>query len=107
MFDNKKTYCSLTVVALTMLVAYDPSYAAEPSDQRLVEAARNQDQKTVRALLAQHVDVNAPSSDGSTALLWLAHWNDLETADLLLGVGADANAANDFNTTPLSEACIN
>ena len=47
------------------------------------------------------------SDDGSTALLWAAHWNDLETAGLLLRAGADANAANDFRMTPLSQACVN
>jgi len=36
------------------------------------------------------------SEDGSTALLWAAHWNDLRTAELLVRAGADANAANDF-----------
>jgi ankyrin repeat protein len=94
-------------VALTLLVAFGLSHAAETSDSRLVDAARKQDQKTVRALLGQKVDVNARSSDGATALLWLAHWNDLDTASLLLGAGADANAANDFRMTPLSEACTN
>jgi ankyrin repeat protein len=53
------------------------------------------------------VDVNARSTDGSTALLWLAHWNDAATAELLLKAGADANAANDFGMTPLSQACTN
>jgi len=77
------------------------------SDTRLVDAAEHQDQKTVRGLLARKVDVNARSSDGSTALLWLAHWNDLDTANLLLGAGADANAANDYQMTPLSQACTN
>lgn len=81
--------------------------ASEPSDSALVEAARNQDSKTVRALVNQKADVNARSSDGSTPLLWLAHWNDLETANLLLGAGADANAANEFRMTPLAEACTN
>jgi ankyrin repeat protein len=84
-----------------------PAMAAELSDSRLVNAARDQDQKAVRTLVAQKADVNARSSDGSTALLWLAHWNDAETADLLLRAGADANTANDFRTTPLSEACTN
>ena len=31
----------------------------------------------------------------------------LETADLLLKAGADANTANDFGMTPLSQACTN
>ena len=92
---------------MTLIVVSGLSQAAEPADSRLVDAARNQDSKAVRTLLAQKVDVNARSSDGSTPLLWLAHWNDLETANLLLGAGADANAANDFKTTPLSEACTN
>jgi len=73
----------------------------------LPEAARNQDTKTVRSLLTQKVDVNARSSDGSTALLWLAHWNEFETADALIRAGADANTANDFGMTPLSQACTN
>lgn len=80
---------------------------AETNDLRLIHAARDQDAKTVRALLAEKVDANARSSDGSTALLWSAHWNDLVTANLLLAAGADANLANDFRMTPLSQACTN
>lgn len=83
------------------------AHAAEGTDARLVEAARNQDSKAVRALLDQKIDVNARSSDGSTALLWLAHWNDIEAAQLLLAAGADANIANDLGMTPLSQACTN
>jgi ankyrin repeat protein len=77
------------------------------AESRLVNAARQQDQKTVRALLSQQIDVNARSTDGSTALLWAAHWNDVDVAALLLSRGADANIANDFRMTPLSEACTN
>jgi len=97
-------------LALTLLVVSGfagAASAAGSSDSRLLEAARNQDAKTVRSLLSQKADVNARSSDGSTALLWLAHWNDVATADLLLKAGADANTANDFHMTPLSQACTN
>jgi len=80
---------------------------AEPADSPLLEAAKNQDSKAVRSLLNRKVDVNARSSDGSTALLWLAHANEVDTAELLLKAGADANAANDFQVTPLSQACLN
>src|ERR1700722_18140286 len=107
MFIHINRHFRLTAAVLTLVMASGLSNATEPNDSRLVEAARNQDQKAVRALLAQKVDVNVRSNDGSTALLWLAHWNDLDTANLLLAAGADANTANDFKTTPLSEACIN
>jgi len=107
MFDHLGWNCRVAAVATMLCMASGLSYAAETTDSRLVEAARNQDPKAIRALLAQKIDVNARSSDGSTALLWLAHWNDSETAALLLAAGADANAANDFRTTPLSEACTN
>ncbi len=73
----------------------------------LVEAARNQDFAAIRTLLNQKADAKARSNDGSTALLWAAHWNDTGTADLLLAAGADPNAANDFGMTPLSQACTN
>jgi len=83
--------------------------AAAPEDLRLVNAAKDQDLQQVRTLLSGRgrPDVNVRSEDGSTALLWAAHWNNLQTAELLVRAGADANAANDFRMTPLSRACTN
>jgi ankyrin repeat protein len=81
--------------------------AAAADDGRLVDAVKNQDLPRVRTLLDQHADVNVRSEDGSTALLWAAHWNDLQTAELLVRAGADANTANDLRMTPLSQACTN
>ena len=63
--------------------------AATHEDLRLVDAAKNQDLQQVRALLNGHPDVNVRSEDGSTALLWAAHWNDLPTAELLVRAGAE------------------
>jgi ankyrin repeat protein len=81
--------------------------AAAPQDLRLVNAAKDHDLKQVRSLLSAHPDVNISSEDGSTALLWAAHWNDLQMATLLVKAGADANKANDFKMTPLAQACTN
>jgi uncharacterized protein len=92
-------------ILLTLLTAAAASAATV--DLRLVDAARSQDQPAVRRLIQQHVDVNARSNDGATALLWTAHWNDVETAGLLIRAGADANISNDFHITPLSLACTN
>jgi ankyrin repeat protein len=92
-------------ILLTLLTVAATSAATV--DLRLVEAARGQSQSAVRTLLGEHVDVNARSNDGSTALLWAAHWNDVETAGLLIRAGADANISSDFRVTPLSLACTN
>ncbi len=92
---------------LCVLVALaSVAFAAEP-DRRLVNAAADQDNAAIRALLKQHVDVNAARPDGSTALLWAVHWNDLETANLLLGAGANANSSDDHGVTPLHQAAQN
>jgi ankyrin repeat protein len=110
MFDQHEERDLARALALTLLMlsaAAAPAIAAETNESPLVEAARKQDPKAVRTLVSEKADVNARSADGSTALLWLAHWNDLDTAEVLLGAGADANTANDFQMTPLAEACIN
>ena len=80
--------------------------AAGPS-ARLVDAVKNTDKASARALLEQHVDVNAPETDGTTALHWAARWDDLETADLLIRGGANVKATNRYGVTPLSLACVN
>ena len=61
----------------------------------------------LQTLLKQKVDVNAPQPDGSTALHWAAQTDDLETADLLIGAGAQVGTANDYGITPLLLACQN
>src|SRR4051812_23364073 len=81
--------------------------SAAERDLRLVQAVKNKDKAAVRALLSQHVDVNTPRGDGSTPLAWAAHWDDLETADLLIAAGAKLDAASDSGATPLWEACNN
>src|SRR6185369_7213560 len=95
----------IAAIAIALLTA--SSVGAAGPDIRIVDAARNQDSTQVRTLLNQRVDANTRSGDGSTALLWAAHWNDLETADLLIRAAADPNTPNDFRMTPLSEACTN
>src|SRR5262245_12765298 len=103
--DQRNRPGLLFAFSLTLLMAVATVAANE--DLRLVGAVKNQDVQQVRALLGQHPDVNVRSEDGSTALLWAAHWNDLQTAELLVRAGADANVANDFRMTPLSQACTN
>ncbi len=54
------------------------------ADARLINAIRAKDVTAVRTLLKQRVDVNAPEGDGTTALHWAAHVDDLTIADLLI-----------------------
>ena len=78
--------------------------AGEPT---LVDAVKNRNLDEVRALLKQRADVNATQGDGSTALHWASHLDDLAAADLLIRAGANVNAANDIGVTPLYLACTN
>ena len=80
---------------------------AAPSDQRLIQAAKGQDEAAMRALLKQRVDVNAQQGDGTTALHWAAHHDNAVLADLLLRAGARVDAANDLGATALHLACGN
>jgi ankyrin repeat protein len=105
MSGQSNRHGALWAFSLTLLMVVGAAAAHE--DLRLVDAAKSQDLQGVRALLNGHPDVNGRSEDGSTALLWAAHWNDLRMAELLVRAGADANAANDFRMTPLSQACTN
>ena len=80
---------------------------ARAQDTRVVEAAASQDAEAVRTLVERGADVDARWADGSTALLWAAHWNDLDMAGLLLAAGADVTTADDHGVTPLDRAAEN
>ena len=80
---------------------------AAENDERLVEAVRDRNPAAVRALVDERVDVNAPQADGATPLHWAAHWDDLETAELLIAAGARVDAANDYGVAPLALASTN
>ena len=89
--------------SVAMLVAS----GAAAADLRLIQAVKTEDVESVRGLLNQRVDVNAPQGDGATALHWAAHRDNLAIADLLIRSGARANVADDAGATPLHLACTN
>ena len=78
---------------------------AETSD--VADAVMRGDSAAVRRLLTQKADVNAPQTDGATALHWAAYREDLATVDLLLKAGANVKVANQYGSTPLSLAAEN
>jgi uncharacterized protein len=93
-------------VGCVAAIASSMCFAAS-SDLRLIQAVKKQDTESVRALLKQHIDLNASQGDGSTALHWAADLDNLTIADLLIRAGARASAANDLGATPLYLACRN
>jgi ankyrin repeat protein len=73
----------------------------------LVEAVKNRDAVTVRALLKQQPGlVNVAQVDGTTALHWATDHDDVATAALLLRAGANVKAANRYGVTPLYSAAV-
>src|ERR1700693_1686527 len=91
---------SLIVLALALTGA--------PTETRVADAVMNGDRATVRSLLQQKADINAPQGDGMTALHWATFRDDLETVRLLLAAGADWKAATrEGSITPLLMACTN
>ena len=76
-------------------------------DQRLMDAVKKQDVRSVKALLAQKVNLQAVEADGSTALHWAAQRDNVEIAGLLLSAGANVKAVSRYNITPLSLAASN
>ena len=81
--------------------------AAKAGDVALVEAVKDLDAVTARALLEQGADVNASAPDGATALHWAVHRDDLELVSLLIDAGATVAAANRYGVQPLSLAAVN
>jgi uncharacterized protein len=91
--------------AVLMSMTAAPAWAG--GDTRLADAAMKRETATVRALIDQHVDVNAPGADGTPALHWLVRVDDFETARRLIRAGADVSKPNRYGVTPMSLACAN
>src|SRR5258705_4325736 len=91
-------------ISLTMSLA---SVLTAATKSPLTDAVEKQDRASIRTLLKQHADLNAPQADGMTALHWAAYLDDFETAKLLVSANANANGTNHYGVTPLSLACQN
>ncbi len=101
-----RAFVGRAVVPVLLLVQAAAGQAAG-ADLRLVDAAARQDWQQLRALLDEGADANAPRADGVTALLWAAHWDEVEIVEVLLRAGADPDAADDHGVTPLMRASEN
>jgi len=86
----------LTATAFTLTAG-----AASGAGVKIVDAVKSGDTQAVSALLKQKSDVNAAEADGTTALHYAAHSNNIELARMLLRAGANANAVNRYGVAPL------
>jgi ankyrin repeat protein len=82
------------------------SAASYAGTSDVADAAMNRDQAAIRTLLTKKADVNAPQTDGTTALHWAVHHEDLALVDQLLRAGAKAMVANREGATPLYLASV-
>jgi uncharacterized protein len=94
-----------TGLALIAFAVAGTAVAAERAT--LADAAERRDRAAIRAQLTRGVDVNETQTDGTTALHWAAHYDDAETAAVLVKAGANVNAANRYGVPPLALACTN
>jgi cytohesin len=90
-----------------VLVRPDALLEAASNIAVVADAARADDLPEVRKLIKEHVDVNAPANDGSSALLWAAFHSDTEMTKALLAAGAWVDTPNHYGVTPLLQASRN
>jgi uncharacterized protein len=98
-----KIHLLLTTLALAALSV--PIDGAGSNAASLIDAVRQGDAATVRALVQQNVDVNSTSVEGTTALHWAVQRGDLNIVTMLLSRGAKPDAGNRYGATPLRSAC--
>jgi ankyrin repeat protein len=88
--------------ALVMAFGLSALASAAESKSPVADAAMRGDSETVKTLLKQGADVNAPQGDGMTALHWAAQRGDVDLAKLLLYGGARVAAVTRIGQyTPL------
>lgn len=91
---------------VTAMVLISVTDLGAQADLRIANAAMEQDMVTVRSLIEEGVDPNAPGVDGTPALHWVVRVNDQETAELLIRAGADPMLRNAYGATPLYLASL-
>lgn len=96
----------LTAWLIPMLVV-GGGVGAAGREVGLSDAVKAGEWGVVSALLRGGADPNAASADGTSALQWAVHADDLDTARLLVEAGAGVNVTNRNGARPLSLACVN
>jgi uncharacterized protein len=72
----------------------------------LLDAARSANGAAALAALDARADPNSADSDGTTALLWAVHNDDVALVKRLIAAGADVKVKNAYGATAMSEAAV-
>ena len=91
----------LAVAVLTLATS-----SAAWADNTVVQAIKSGDRAAALRLIDTHADVNQPESNGTTALIWAVHQNDVEMVDRLIKAGANVSSTNNYGASAMSEAAI-
>ncbi len=99
-------YYSVPRLPLLFVVCGSIGQFAYGAQSPVADAAMNGDRAAVQTLLQKKADVNAPQTDGATAIEWAAYRDDLELADLLIAGGANPKIPNREGATALQLASV-
>lgn len=67
----------------------------------ILEAAESEDIKKLKSLIDKNADLDVKGEYGWTALHWACRAGDIESVKLLIDAGANINARDDNQRTPL------
>src|SRR5438552_6377731 len=98
--------CVHTRVMVAIVAVVATTSIASAADTIVGAAERGDRAAVLRMLAAKGADVNAPSPDGTTAIMWAASNDDVELVRALVRAGANVKAKNQLGTSALTEAAI-
>src|SRR4051812_27742817 len=100
-----RTLLAWSVVAV-VAVSFAAISTATPAATTLLDAAESGDRATALRLVAERADPNRAAPDGTTALMWAAHHDQLDLVQALIKAGANVKLKNQFGASAISEAAI-
>ena len=107
MRGRKHKLAARFLATFLVVISVAAAMRAAQNDRRLIDAAKQGNKASIRALLKEKVPVNAVATDGTTALHWAVRSDDMETVKLLLQAGANVRMADRYGITPLRFAAEN
>ena len=96
----------LIVFGTAIVLACIASFTLGAGKSPVADAVEKGDTATLRALLLVKTDVNAPQTDGTTALHWAIYRHDTAVVTQLLKAGAKVGVKNREGITPLYMASV-